>query len=252
MNGKSWAIFAGVVVLLLGGMIYFAMQGKLDVSNVPQEQMSQGTIPAEDRNGNIADHSFGNKDHKVVLLEYGDFQCPGCGSAHKVIREVTEKYKDQLTFVFRNMPIVSLHPNSRAAASAAEAAGRQGKYWEMHNLLYESQQDWSALSASDRGTKFKEYATQLGINADQLEKDIADPATAKKIDFDIAIAGRQQATETPVFFLNGKKLDQSFKDGKIVESSDKDARQVWSDPTALEDLVIRPALKEAGFTLKEK
>lgn len=251
MNGKSWAIFAGIVVVLLGGLVFFAMQGKLDVSDVPQEQLVKGTIPPEPRNGNIGDNSFGNKDHKVVLIEYGDFQCPGCFAAHSTIKEVTEKYKDQLTFVFRNMPIVSIHPNARAAAAAVEAAGLQGKYWEMNNLMYQNQQNWSNLSVTERGEEFKRYATQIGIDPNRLEQDMGSSNVAKKIDFDTAIAGRQQATETPYFFLNGERLNQYFKDGKLVDSSVDGAQQVWADPTAFENLVIRPALEKAGFKLDD-
>ena len=161
MNGKSWAIFSAIVVVLLGAMVYFAMQGRLDVSDVPQEQVTHGSIAAEERNGNIADHRFGNDSHKVVLLEYGDYQCPACASANATVQEIKEKYKDKLTFVFRNLPLVSIHPNARAAASAAEAAGLQGKYWEMHNLLYDNQDSWGSLSVSERGDRLKSFASLL-------------------------------------------------------------------------------------------
>ena len=135
MTGKTWIIFVAVVVVLFGGLIIWSQKDKLDVAKVNTSKIQPATV----QSGNIADHVFGNKNAKVVLIEYGDYQCPGCGSVYPTVKTVTEKYKDNLAFVFRNFPLTNIHPNARAAAAAAETAGLMGKYWEMHDILYENQ-----------------------------------------------------------------------------------------------------------------
>jgi len=92
---------------------------------------------------------LGNENSKVILINYGDFQCSGCAGVHPIVKNITEKYKDKIKFIFRNF-ILSYHTNAKAAAAAAEAAGLQGKYWEMHDLIYESQPSWESLNVEDR------------------------------------------------------------------------------------------------------
>ena len=132
MNGRTWAVFIVIVVAVIGGMVYMARQDKLDVSDVGKDKAA-GVLAAEDRNGNIEEHVLGKKDAKVVIVEYGDYQCPGCSTAAPKAKAVAEKYKDNVALIFRNFPIATIHPNARAAAAAAEAAGFQGKFWEMHD-----------------------------------------------------------------------------------------------------------------------
>lgn len=202
MSKKTWIIFVAVVAILFGGLIFLSSKNKLDVSQVAVNTI----LPASEQSGNIADRSFGNKNSKVVMIEYGDFQCPTCGSVHPNIKQVTEKYKDQLAFVFRNFPITTLHPNAKAAAAAAEAAGLQGKYWEMHNKLYETQSSWSSLSASERSNYFVEAATALGLNIDTFNKDLAGSNVNQKISFDLALGKRVNVTGTPTVFINGETV----------------------------------------------
>src|SRR4051812_16240717 len=118
MSGKGWIIFGAICVVLFGGLVFWSGRDRVDVSSVDTNKIQ----PASSDSGNIGDHVFGNKDAKVVLMEYGDFQCPGCGSAHPTVKALSEKYKDQLAFVFRNFPLTSIHPNARAAAAAVETA----------------------------------------------------------------------------------------------------------------------------------
>ena len=120
MSKKTWIVFAVVCVGIIAGLVFLSRGNKIDVSNIDEWQIQ----PVKELNGNIADHVYGNKNAKVVMIEYGDFQCPGCGTAAPAIKSVAEKYKDNIAFVFRNFPLYSLHPNALAAATAAEAAGR--------------------------------------------------------------------------------------------------------------------------------
>ena len=122
-------------------MIYISTQNRLNVSDINNDQLNT-IIGAESRNGDIADHEIGSKSPKVTIIEYADYQCPGCSAAAPKAKALAEKYKDHVRLIFRNFPIASSHPNARAAAAVAEAAGLQGKFWEMNKLLYTNQDAW--------------------------------------------------------------------------------------------------------------
>jgi protein-disulfide isomerase len=183
------------------------------------------------------DHVFGNKDAKVVLVEYGDFQCPGCGGAYPKLKVLKETYKDEMAFVFRNFPLTTIHPNALTAASVAGAADKQGKFWDMHNLLYENQSAWENLSVSQRGDAFKNYATQIGLNVDTFLTDLSSADVAKKISSDRALGAKMKVDATPTIFLNGDKMpsdvvnDLTQKDGTLLKQK------------------IEAAIKAAGGTL---
>lgn len=204
MTKRAWIIFAAISVLLLGGLVYLSSQNKLDVSDVNPDTIQE----ASEANGNIADHVYGNADSKVVLIEYGDFQCPGCGSAHPIVKEVAEKYKDDMALVFRNFPISTIHPNARVAAASAEAAGLQDKYWEMFDTIFENQSAWENANTADRGNIFAGYAREIGLDEDQFKLDIASSQVETKINYDLALGRKQNVNSTPTFFLNGEQIDQ--------------------------------------------
>lgn len=246
MTKKTWIIFATICVALIAGLVAISQGSKVDVSNIDTNVIQQ----ASNKNGNIGDHVFGKADSKVVLIEYGDYQCPGCGSAYPIIKEVTEKYEKQIAFVFRNFPLYSIHPNAFAAASTAEAAGLQGKFWEMHNYLYENQNSWNQLTGTNRTSFFKTAANNLGLDTGKLETDLTAANVKRKIDFDVALGKKLNITGTPTLYLNGKNISDIYtKDGKIVDKSTADASFVWTDADALEKLVIIPALQEHGIAL---
>jgi protein-disulfide isomerase len=196
---------------MLGGLVYLSKQDNVDVSTVNVEK----PLAASAQSGNIADHVFGKKDSKVVLVEYGDFQCPGCGGAHPQIKAITEAYKDKITFVFRNFPLTSIHPNARAAAAAVEAGGLQGKYWEMHNIVYENQNNWESATTDQRDALFAEYAIEAGANKEQFLGDLANPNIDKKISFDQALGKKVNVNGTPTFYLNGTLLDSTVTNNVI-------------------------------------
>jgi protein-disulfide isomerase len=107
---------------------------------------------------------FGNVNAKVTLIEYGDYQCPACHKIYPTVKALTEENKDSLRFVFRNFPISDLHPNARAAAASAEAASIEGKFWEMHNGLYEQYDSWANASADKRTEALASIATSVGLD----------------------------------------------------------------------------------------
>ena len=208
MNGKTWGIFGVIVVAIIGGMVYLSMQKRLDVSDIGATA-SNTILGAEERNGNIGDHVFGNKDAKVLLIEYGDFQCnPGCRMFHENFEPImrSEEYKDKIAFVYRHFPITQAHPHAIAAASAAEAAGKQDKFWDMWNVLFVNQAEWSAASVSERSNYFEEYARNIGLDIEQFKTDAASDAVSRKIAFDRALAGAAGVTGTPTVYLNGTQI----------------------------------------------
>ena len=203
MNKKGWIIFGVIVVLLLAGLVLVSSKNKVSVSDIDVNAIQT----ASEKSGNIADHVFGKADSKVVLIEYGDFQCPTCGAVHPIVQPLTEKYKDQIAFVFRNFPLTTIHPNARAAAAAAEAAGLQGKYWEMHNVIYDNQDSWSSSTADERTNFFVSYAKEIGIDTDKFKTDLDNADVNKKISFDQAIGKRINIQGTPTVYLNGQQLE---------------------------------------------
>jgi len=220
----AWIIFGAAIVLILGGLVIGGQiaNPRINVSNIDTNTI----VAASDANGQIADHVFGVPESKLVLVEYGDFQCPSCGGAHPQIKELTEEYKDKITFIFRNFPLTTIHPNARAAAAAVEAAGLQGKYWEMHNLVFETQDDWSSLATQLRTDKFVEYATSLGLDKDQFVTDIAATNVNKKISFDQALGKKINVSATPTFYFNGEPLDASVSQS-IVQGSTNELRAIF-------------------------
>lgn len=207
MNKIGWIIFSAVAILLLVGLVAWtrATNPPIDLSGVENNSVLTGSI----HSGNIADHTLGSEANKVLLVEYGDYQCPSCAGAHPNVSSIMEEYGDDITFVFRNFPLTTIHPNARAAAAVAEAAGLQGKFWEMHDLLFENQNDWSPLDATQRTNVFKGYATQLELNIDTFNTDLTASDVNKKINFDLALGKSAGASATPTFFLNGQKLDDA-------------------------------------------
>ncbi|NCU29493.1 DsbA family protein [Candidatus Saccharibacteria bacterium] len=216
MNKTAWIVFSLVIVAILGGAVYLSSQNKLDISNITKEQMAN-IIGPEERNGQIGDRTVGNEKSKIVLIEYGDYQCPGCRTAAPEARRVAEKYKDHIVLVFRNFPISSSHPNARAAAAAAEAAGQQGKYWQMHDLLYENQDSWAQADLKNRTKVFTDYARDLGLDETKFSETMASPEVSQKINFDYAIGRAMGVSATPTFYLNGEALEA--KAGNYIEEA---------------------------------
>lgn len=213
MNKVGWIIFSAAVVLLLGGLIVWTRVSNpsVDVSAIDNNSV----LAASTESGNIADHVKGKEDSKVLIVEYGDFQCPSCKGAYPNVKTLMEEYGDRVGLVFRNFPLTSIHPNAKAGAAAAEAAGLQGKFWEMHDLLYESQDNWSSLDTSKRTDAFVSYASQLGLDTNKFTSDLSNEDVSKKISFDLTLGKENGADATPTFFVNGEKLDEKTAGGIV-------------------------------------
>ena len=185
-------------------------KNKKEIEKHIAEYDSSKLIDGNDLNGNLADHVRGKVDSKVIVTEYADLQCPGCASLMPQMHNLYATYGDRVAFVFRNFPISS-HKLSRPAAIAAEAAGFQGKYWEMLESLYANRADW--LNETDKNkltnyfvTLFKEIASEG--DAAKFRKDLRDNNIVKKLDFDYALGSTvDKVNATPAVFVNGAAVD---------------------------------------------
>lgn len=213
MNKTGWIIFTVAVLALLGGLVAWTRIANppIDLTGVENNSI----VAASDQNGNIADHSMGSESNKIILVEFGDYQCPGCEGAYSNVKTLMEEYGNDVTLVFRNFPLTSIHPNARAAAATAEAAGLQGKFWGMHDMLYGNQDDWNSLDTSKRTDIFNSYATTLGLDLEKFKTDVAAKPVTQKINFDLALGKSVKVTGTPTFFLNGEQLDDATTEGII-------------------------------------
>jgi protein-disulfide isomerase len=149
-------------------------------------------------------HKLGPDSAPVHLEEFGDFQCPPCGLFHPILEEMKRQFGDQLQVTFREFPLAPAHQHAIAAASAAEAAGLQGKFWEMHDLLYEHQKDWK--DAFDIRPIFEGYAKQIGINVDRYKQDVDGDQVGRRITQDGNRGHSLGVKGTPTVFLNGREV----------------------------------------------
>lgn len=246
MTRNAWIIFSIICLSLLGGLIYISQRNKAEVGNIDASKIQ----PASSASGGIADRVFGKADSKVVLIEYGDYQCPGCASAYSTIKEISEKYKDKMAFVFRNFPLTTIHPNALAAASAVESAGQQGKFWEMHDRVYANQNSWKNLSGQARTDYFKDMIGTIGLDSKKWLNDIDSEAVQKKISFDQALGKKIGVSGTPAFYLNGENVgDKYYKGDKLVSQETEGAQPAWGNTEMFDKLVIQPALKKANIPI---
>lgn len=160
---------------------------------------------------NSNDHIQGNANAPVELVEYGDYECPHCGRAYSIISRVQKEMGDQLKFVFRNFPLTESHPNAMNAAIAAEAAALQGKFWQMHDTIYENQQH---LQDAD----LLSYAKRIGLKMEQFEADFEKEDVQQKVEADFESGVRSGVNGTPSFFINGEKYSDSWDEQTLLQN----------------------------------
>lgn len=147
----------------------------------------------------------GNKEEVVTLVEYLDFECEACGAYYPVVKRLSLEYKDRVKFVTRYFPLPG-HKNSMTSASAVEAAGKQGKYWEMYDIVFENQKDWGE-NQSATPEIFERYAKKLGLDLVKFQQDVASQEVKNRIERDKNTGTKLGIQGTPTFFLNGKKIE---------------------------------------------
>jgi protein-disulfide isomerase len=165
---------------------------KTTSQNIPA---AKSALPIEGR-----DHIQGNIRASITLLEYGDYECPYCGEAYSIVKEIQARLGENLCFAFRNFPLANSHPHAVHAAEAAEAAAAQGRFWEMHDLLFENQ---DALEDED----LAQYAAGLGLDAERLSREVLSGQHQARVKEDFKTGTRAGVNGTPTFFINGERYD---------------------------------------------
>jgi len=152
-----------------------------------------------------SDHVTGNPESKVTVIEYGDFQCPACGSYYPLFKQIKENYGDRVLFAYRHFPLKSIHRHAVISSQASEAASLQGKFWEMHDILFERQKTWS--NVRDPRSLFAEYANEIGLDVEKFEEDMNSSEIKKLVEDFYAQAIAQGLASTPSFVINGDIID---------------------------------------------
>src|SRR5438552_9575152 len=213
---KRYLPFVIVVVVAIatlgsGTILYRAKRPQLQ--NIPE---SQSILAKSDASAHIR----GNPDAPVTLEEFADFQCPPCGQFAGFVEELLKEYDSRLRVVFRNFPLPA-HEHAREAALAAEAAGFQGKFWEMHDTLYREQETWSKVPHVRE--LFESYAGTIGLDLDQFKKDMDGDKARERVDSDHALADSLGIKMTPTLFINNRPVDPKDKNPEGVRAEIKAA-----------------------------
>lgn len=198
MNMKS-NIFStkNIIIVLVVALVAFFAYNKY--AQVKKLAAPVDTVVVAD------DHFIGKSDAKVTVIEYADFQCPACKAFDPIVTAVAAKYNDRVKFVYRYFPLVQIHQNAMLSAIAAEAAGKQNKFWELKAVMFEKQEEWG--SALDAEAKILGYAAGLGIDTAKMKTDMADAAVVDRVTRDLKEANSIGLTGTPSFIINGQRVD---------------------------------------------
>lgn len=189
MKKHFWKIVASAAVLLIALSFVYSQKAS--------ERANEGvTLEARVK---------GNPEAKTVLVEYSDFQCPACAQFYPVVREIVEEHGADLKVEYRHFPLINIHPQAVPAAKAAEAAGVQGKFWEMHDKLFDNQATWSR--ASNPSAYFNQYAEEIGLDVDQFKRHKDSSMIADAINDSFNEARDLGFTGTPTFMLNGEVME---------------------------------------------
>lgn len=195
MDKTTLVIVAVSFIILVGGAFVFA--------TVKGDQSNEEVV--------LAEKVKGNPESSVVLAEYSDFQCPACQSFTPILEEIMSDYGDQLRFEYHHFPLISIHPSAELAARATEAAGIQGKFWEMHDMLFARQQQWSQ-NINPRN-QFEAYAEELGLDTEAFNRHLNNKEVREAVQEGMREGRTLEITGTPTFFLNGERMTIStFED----------------------------------------
>ena len=195
---KEAKVLIGIAVLVIIGGVLLAIFANPQPEQPGAPVDSQALVRENS-------HMTGKKDAKVTVVEFGDFQCPACAAAFPEMKAVMDQFKDnpEVNFVFRNFPLDAIHPNAQVSAEAAEASGKQGKFWEMSEILYARQSEWSqSQTAKDI---FAKYAEELGLNVDEFKVSVEQRLSSNIISTDAKDGASVGVNSTPTFFINGVK-----------------------------------------------
>lgn len=198
---KNFLVILTAIVVIFGGLLFF--------------NKKEANSPANgggDRSASLSEHKSGTGD--VLLVEYGDFQCPACGQFFPIVQQLKQEYEGKMTFQFRHFPLTEIHQNALISSRAAEAAAIQGKFFEMHDLLFQSQNAWSG--STNPTPIFESYAEQLDLDMEKFRTDMRSEAVNNAVQADRNHARSEGFQSTPTFVLDGQKIEnpRSLEDFK--------------------------------------
>lgn len=197
MTTETKFLIATVVItlgVLIGGAYYFTQSG----GGQPSDTVEMSKVLSNDA------QKTGSPQAKVKIAEFSDFQCPACGAAHPIVKQVLKEYGDKVYFEYHHFPL-AIHNWSQVAAEAGEAAAAQGKFWEYHDILFERQNDWSP--SKDAVAMFKQYAKDLGLDEKKFNEDLDKHVYKDKVVNSYTHGAQLQVQATPTFFVNGKRIE---------------------------------------------
>jgi len=198
-NKKIWQVVIALLVIILVGSFIISRKDK----TVDTASFANVETFAD------AAHEKGNVESEIRLIEYSDLQCPACKAAVPVVNSLVDAMGDQFVLEYRHFPLVQIHPNATLAAQAAEAAAVQGKFWEMHDMLFDKQSEWSQSFNPEKF--FRDYAVAIGINEDRFRFDLESDEIKERVRSDADEAAALQLPGTPGFVYNGEQIDiQTF------------------------------------------
>jgi protein-disulfide isomerase len=198
MKTKEIVIWFAVIAVLIGGL--WLLISAVNAPTTPIALPEIKNVPAVSK----TDFTIGSSSTKVTLIEYADFQCPGCAIMHAIIKKLEADFKDNLRLVYRFFPLTNIHQNSLTSTQAAYAASLQGKFWEMYDMIYENQDSWS--NSSDAKSIFVDYAKKLNLNLNKFNADIQSDSTKKFITDEQNKGLDLGINATPTIFMNGKQI----------------------------------------------
>jgi protein-disulfide isomerase len=157
------------------------------------------------------DHIEGDKNASITLVEYGDYECPSCGDVYPIIKSIQKRMGHRLRFIFRNFPLIEIHPNAFMAAMATEAAARQNLFWPMHDILFNNQDQ---INYSD----ILDYAEKIGLDTHTFSKDMENETLIQKVEGDLESGKESGVRGTPSFFINGEKYDGDWSEHDLYNT----------------------------------
>ena len=216
-----FVIVGAVALLTLGSATLLYRAKRLPFLTIAKNHVAPGTDDAK------SIHILGNPDAPVTLEEFGDFQCPPCGMLSGPINQLEQDYHQRLRVIFRHFPL-AMHRHAREAALASEAAGQQGRFWQMHDVLYREQAVWS--EAADVRPLFDDYAGMLGLNIDRFKKDMESEQVKRRVAADQQQGTALGVTITPTIFINDRALPNASLSPASLHSAVEAAMNVKPSP----------------------
>lgn len=194
-------IGAVFLIVLIGGWWFYSNSKSKPATVTNTTANTPVNPPVNASPGAQPPHILGSPTATVTVEEFADYQCPTCAVKYPDLKQIASIYNNRIKFVFRNFPLVQMHPKAYDAAVAAEAAGLQGKFWDMQNLLFTKQAEWSG--STDHRTLFSQYAQQIGLDLEKFQSDSLGLPAKRRVDEDLQRARSLQVSSTPTVYING-------------------------------------------------